>query len=432
MIVKGAPEDVLRLSQQFEKGGQIAPLDASTRAAFVATLGNLGAQGYRALGVASRLVAIDHATAAVGDESDLVFCGFVVFLDPPKASAGDTIRAMATAGVEIKVLTGDNEEVSRHVFTEIGVPITGVMTGAMLEGLSDEALIGQLPRVNLFCRVNPQQKHRVLLTLKRMGHVVGFMGDGINDAPALHAADVGISVDGAADVARAAADLILLDHDLSVVHDAVEAGRSTVLNVSKYVLMGASSNFGNMFSMAGAALILPFLPMLPIQILLNNLIYNVSEIAIPFDNVDPEAIIGPVTWDVKLIERFMLVFGPVSSVFDFLTFYAMLHFFGAGEALFQTGWFIESMITQVLVVFCIRTRRVFFRSRPNRFLVGMTLGAVVLAVALPLLPVGSWFGFVPPPPLFFAYLIGATVAYLALVEVAKMLFFRAIDRRRAR
>ena len=432
LIVKGAPEDVLRLSQQFEKGGQIAPLDASTRAAFVATLGNLGAQGYRALGVASRLVAIDHATAAVGDESDLVFCGFVVFLDPPKASAGDTIRAMATAGVEIKVLTGDNEEVSRHVFTEIGVPITGVMTGAMLEGLSDEALIGQLPRVNLFCRVNPQQKHRVLLTLKRMGHVVGFMGDGINDAPALHAADVGISVDGAADVARAAADLILLDHDLSVVHDAVEAGRSTVLNVSKYVLMGASSNFGNMFSMAGAALILPFLPMLPIQILLNNLIYNVSEIAIPFDNVDPEAIIGPVTWDVKLIERFMLVFGPVSSVFDFLTFYAMLHFFGAGEALFQTGWFIESMITQVLVVFCIRTRRVFFRSRPNRFLVGMTLGAVVLAVALPLLPVGSWFGFVPPPPLFFAYLIGATVAYLALVEVAKMLFVRAIDRHRAR
>ena len=432
LIVKGAPEDVLRLSQQFEKGGQIAPLDASTRAAFVATLGELGAQGYRALGVASRLVAIDHATAAVGDESDLVFCGFVVFLDPPKASAGDTIRAMATAGVEIKVLTGDNEEVSRHVFTEIGVPITGVMTGAMLEGLSDEALIGQLPRVNLFCRVNPQQKHRVLLTLKRMGHVVGFMGDGINDAPALHAADVGISVDGAADVARAAADLILLDHDLSVVHDAVEAGRSTVLNVSKYVLMGASSNFGNMFSMAGAALILPFLPMLPIQILLNNLIYNVSEIAIPFDNVDPEAIIGPVTWDVKLIERFMLVFGPVSSVFDFLTFYAMLHFFGAGEALFQTGWFIESMITQVLVVFCIRTRRVFFRSRPNRFLVGMTLGAVVLAVALPLLPVGSWFGFVPPPPLFFAYLIGATVAYLALVEVAKMLFFRAIDRHRAR
>ena len=268
----------------------------------------------------------------------------------------------------------------------------------------------------------------MLLALKRLGHVVGFMGDGINDAPALHAADVGISVDGAADVARAAADLILLDHDLSVVRDAVVAGRGTVLNVSKYVLMGASSNFGNMFSMAGAALILPFLPMLPIQILLNNLIYNVSEVAIPFDNVDSEAIVSPVRWDVKLIERFMLVFGPVSSVFDFLTFYAMLHLFGAGEALFQTGWFIESMTTQVLVVFCIRTRRLVFRSRPGRFLIGMTLGAVGLAVLLPMLPIGRWFGFVPPPPLFYAYLVAATLAYLALVEVVKVLFYRTISR----
>jgi Mg2+-importing ATPase len=297
-----------------------------------------------------------------------------------------------------------------------------------LEQISDEALIGQLPQVNLFCRINPQQKHRVLLALKRLGHVVGFMGDGINDAPALHAADVGISVDGAADVARAAADLILLDHDLSVVRDAVIAGRSTVLNVSKYVLMGASSNFGNMFSMAGAALILPFLPMLPIQILLNNLIYNVSEVAIPFDNVDPAAVVGPVNWNVKLIERFMLVFGPVSSIFDFVTFYAMLHLFGAGEALFQTGWFIESMTTQALVVFCIRTRRFAFRSMPGRFLIGTTVGAVVLAIALPLLPIGSWFGFVAPPPLFFVYLIAATLAYLALVEVVKIPFYRMIAR----
>ena len=245
-----------------------------------------------------------------------------------------------------------------------------------------------MPRVNLFCRVNPQQKHRILLALKRLGNVVGFMGDGINDAPALHAADVGISVDGAADVARAAADLILLEHDLSVVRDAVVAGRATVQNVSKYVLMGASSNFGNMFSMAGATLILPFLPMLPIQILLNNLIYNVSEIAIPFDSVDPEAVVGPVKWDIKLIERFMLVFGPVSSIFDFITFYAMLVFFGAGEALFQTGWFIELMTTQTLVVFCIRTRRLFFRSKPCRFLVAMNLGAVALAIVLPLVPWG--------------------------------------------
>ena len=399
LIVKGAPEDLLRLSVRYEGAdGAEQPLDAETRHTFEATLDGLGAQGFRALGIASRVVDASHATAAITDESDLVFSGFAVFLDPPKASAGATIQAMAAAGISVKVLTGDNELVTRHVFAEIGVPVTGVLTGDALTHLSEEALIGQLPRVNLFCRVNPQQKHRILLALKRLGHVVGFMGDGINDAPALHAADVGISVDGAADVARAAADLILLEHDLSVVRDAVVDGRGTVQNVSKYVLMGSSSNFGNMFSMAGAALFLPFLPMLPIQILLNNLLYDVSEIAIPFDRVDPEATARPVKWDVKLIERFMLVFGPVSSVFDFLTFYALLHLFGAGEALFQTGWFIESITTQVLVVFAIRTRRAFYRSKPHKFLVAMALGAVTVAIALPLLPVGAWFGFVAPPP----------------------------------
>jgi Mg2+-importing ATPase len=427
LIVKGAPEDVLRLSGQYEAAdGQIGVLDAATRTEFAATLDGLGAEGFRALGVASRRVEPDRATAAVGDEADLVFEGFAVFIDPPKSSAGATIRAMASAGVAVKVLTGDNEQVSRHVFHEIGVDVTGVLDGTALEHMSEEALIGALPRVNLFCRVNPQQKHRVLLALRRLDHVVGFMGDGINDAPALHAADVGISVDGAADVARAAADLILLDHDLSVVHEAVVAGRGTVLNVSKYVLMGASSNFGNMFSMAGAALILPFLPMLPIQILLNNLIYNVSEIAIPFDRVDPEAVVRPVAWDMKLIERFMLVFGPVSSVFDFITFYALLHLFGAGAALFQTGWFIESMTTQILVVFCIRTRRFVLRSMPGRFLIGITTGAVLVCILLPLLPIGRWFGFVPPPALLFAYIAGLTLAYLGLVELVKVPFYRIV------
>jgi Mg2+-importing ATPase len=430
LIVKGAPEDLLRLSGYHEDAAGVEqPLDAETRHVFEATLTALGAQGFRALGVASRRVEGSHDTAAIADESDLVFSGFAVFLDPPKASAGATIQAMAAAGIAVKVLTGDNELVSRHVFAEIGVPVMGVLTGDALTRLSDEALIGQLPRVNLFCRVNPQQKHRVLLALKRLGYVVGFMGDGINDAPALHAADVGISVDGAADVARAAADLILLEHDLSVVRDAVAHGRRTVQNVSKYVLMGSSSNFGNMFSMAGAALFLPFLPMLPIQILLNNLLYDVSEIAIPFDHVDEEAIAAPVKWDVKLIERFMLVFGPVSSVFDFLTFYALLYLFGAGEALFQTGWFIESMTTQVLVVFAIRTRRWVFQSMPRMFLVVMALGAVATAIVLPLLPIGQWFGFVAPPSLFFVYLIGATLAYLTLVEITKGFFYRAWGRR---
>jgi Mg2+-importing ATPase len=427
LIVKGAPEDLLRLSARYEGAdGEEQPLDTETRHTFEATLDALGAQGFRALCIASRMVDGSHETAAITDECDLVFSGFAVFLDPPKASAGATIQAMAAAGISVKVLTGDNELVTRHVFAEIGVPVTGVLTGDALTRLSDEALIGQLSQVNVFCRVNPQQKHRILLALKRLGNVVGFMGDGINDAPALHAADVGISVDGAADVARAAADLILLAHDLSVVCDAVLEGRNAVQNVSKYVLMGSSSNFGNMFSMSGAALFLPFLPMLPIQILLNNLLYDVSEIAIPFDRVDQEATARPVKWDVKLIERFMLVFGPVSSVFDFLTFYALLHLFGAGESLFQTGWFIESITTQVLVVFAIRTRRRFFRSRPHGFLVAMALGVVAVAVVLPLLSVGGVFGFVAPPPTFFVYLISATAAYLVLVEITKNFFYRSI------
>ncbi len=426
LIVKGAPEDILRLSDSYEMAtGDERPLDDETRKAFTQTFEGLGAQGYRALGIASRRADPAHDSAAVADESDLVFAGYAVFLDPPKASAGTTIHALAEAGVAVKVLTGDNELVARHVFGEIGVPVTGVLTGEDLAHLSQEALLGQLPRVNLFCRVNPQQKLHVLLALKRMGHVVGFMGDGINDAPALHAADVGISVDGAADVAREAADLILLEHDLSVVREAVMHGRSTVQNVSKYILMGSSSNFGNMFSMAGAALFLPFLPMLPTQVLLNNLLYDMSQIAIPFDSVDPEDTAQPTRWDMKLIERFMLVFGPVSSVFDFLTFYALIGLFGAGETLFHTGWFIESLATQVLVVFAIRTRRPLFRSKPHVFLGGLAIGIVILAIGLPFTPLGPWLGFVAPPPLFFVYLAAATVAYLTLVEATKYVFFCA-------
>ena len=425
LIVKGAPEDLLRLSKRYEEatGGE-KQLDDEARRTFEATLDGLGGKGFRVLGIATRQVEIDHDVAATSDESELVFSGFAVFLDPPKASAGATIKAMAASGIAVKVVTGDNELVTRHVFSTIGVPVTGVLNGDALSKLSDEALIGQLSQVNLFCRVNPQQKHRILLALKRVGNVVGYLGDGINDAPALHAADVGISVDGAADVARAAADLILLDHDLAVVHDAVIRGRGAVQNVSKYVLMGSSSNFGNMFSMAGAALFLPFLPMLPIQILLNNLLYDVSEIAIPFDRVDPESTAKPVKWDVRLIERFMLVFGPISSVFDFLTFYALLQLFGAGQALFQTGWFIESITTQVLVVFAIRTRRRFFQSKPHAFLVTLALAAVAVSIALPLSPLGGWFGFVAPPKLFFVYLVGATGAYLMLVEFVKGIFYK--------
>ena len=373
------------------------------------------------------MVDASHQTAAISDESDLVFSGFAVFLDPPKASAGATIQAMAAAGIAVKVLTGDNELVTRHVFAEIGVPVTGVLTGDALTHLSDEALIGQLPRVNLFCRVNPQQKLRILLALKRLGHVVGFMGDGINDAPALHAADVGISVDGAADVARAAADLILLEHDLSVVRDAVVCGRSTVQNVSKYVLMGSSSNFGNMFSMAGAALFLPFLPMLPIQILLNNLLYDVSEIAIPFDRVDRrgDRRAGEMGHQVdrtvhagiragQLGVRFSDILCPAVSVRrrrgavpDRLV-HRVDHDPGAG-GLRHPDAAVGSFGAGRIV-----------------FLVAMALGVIAVAIALPLLPIGGWFGFVAPPPLFFVFLIGATLAYLAIVEVTKRVFYRVM------
>ena len=424
LIVKGAPEELLRLSTHVEGVDGVVAMTPEQRQAFAKTLDGLGQEGYRALGVATRLVAADQSQASAAQEMDLAFAGFAVFLDPPKASAGATIAALAKGGVTVKVVTGDNEMVARHVFAEIGVPLLGVLTGDKLTQMSDEALLGALPQVNLFCRINPQQKHRIVLALKRAGQVVGFMGDGINDAPALHAADVGISVDGAADVAREAADLILLEHDLSVVRDAVIEGRKTVQNVTKYVLMGSSSNFGNMFSMAGAALFLPFLPMLPIQILLNNLLYDLSEIAIPFDSVDEEAVAKPVAWNIPMIERFMLVFGPLSSVFDFLTFYALLFLFGANEALFQTGWFIESITTQVLVVFAIRTRRRLFQSRPHLLLVGLATGVVATAALLPFTPIGIWFGFVAPPLIFYVYLSCATIAYLALVEGVKGWFYR--------
>jgi Mg2+-importing ATPase len=278
--------------------------------------------------------------------------------------------------------------------------------------------------VNLFCRVTPQQKERVLLACKRSGRVVGFLGDGINDASAIHSADVGISVDSAADVAKQAAGIILLEHDLSVVRDAVTEGRRTVQNVTKYILMGSSSNFGNMFSMAGAALFLPFLPMLPIQVLLNNLLYDTSEAGVPFDHVEAEALNRPTRWDLRLIQRFMLVLGPVSSLLDFLTFYALLHLFDASETLFQTGWFVESLATQVLVIFVIRTRHRPWGARPAPILTGLSLAAVGVGALLPLTPLGTFFGFVAPPPSFYLFLLAAVATYLALVEVVKRLFFR--------
>lgn len=425
LVVKGAPEDVIQLSVDYETAdGNRLPLDAEERGRLLQRFEQLGEEGYRVLGVASRSLGREHDSAAVSDETRLTFAGFATFIDPPKADAADAIRALADIGVDVKILTGDNERVARHICAAIGVTVDGVLTGQELLTMSGDSLRARLPSVNLFCRITPQQKERVLLALKRSGNVTGFLGDGINDASALHAADVGISVDSAADVAKEAADLVLLEHDLGVVHDGIIEGRRTVENVTKYILMGSSSNFGNMFSMAGAALFLPFLPMLPTQVLLNNLLYDISEVGVPFDNVDAEAVRRPVRWDIKFIERFMLLLGPVSSLFDFLTFFVLLRLFGASERMFQTGWFVESLATQCLVIFVIRTRKAPWQSLPNPVLTILTLAAVLIGLVFPLTPLGALFGFVEPPPAFYLFLVSAIVAYLLLVEGVKRLLYR--------
>jgi Mg2+-importing ATPase len=426
LVVKGAPEDVLRLSSHFEEPGEAEPrpLDEAAQAAAKTQYESLSAGGFRALGIAWRAVEPGHGHAVVGDERELVFAGFAGFLDPPKQSAGAAIAELGRSGVAVKILTGDNELVTRHLCEQLAIPVEGVLTGAEVAALSEEALGARVEAVNLFCRVTPAQKNRIIIALKRRGHVVGFMGDGINDAPSLRTADVGISVDTAVDVAKDAADIILLEPDLSVLGRGVREGRRTFGNVMKYVMMGTSSNFGNMFSMAGASLILPFLPMLPVQILLNNMLYDLSEIPIPMDEVDPEAMAEPRHWDIRFIRNFMLVLGPVSSVFDFLTFGLLLLVFHAGQALFQTGWFIESLATQILVIFVIRTRRNPLKSRPSPYLAAASLSVLAVAILLPFTALGRWFGFVPPPLGLLGALAAMLVCYLALAEAVKRWFYR--------
>src|SRR6266566_4463552 len=426
LVTKGAPEDVIKLATRYEEPGkpELLPLDDAARIRAAKVFEGLSADGFRALGVAWRELEPDRTRATVADERDLVFAGFVVFFDPPKTSAGAAIAALGAKGIGVKILSGDNERVTQHVCAELGIPITGVLTGTDIEALSDEALAARLEETNLFCRVAPAQKNRVILGLRHRGHVVGFLGDGINDAPSLHTADVGISVDGAVDVAKDAADIILLRQDLSVLERGVTEGRRAFGNIMKYIMMAMSSNFGNMFSMAGASLILPFLPMLPVQVLLNNLLYAVSELPIPLDEVDREATEKPEHWDMRFIRNFMLVLGPVSSIFDYLTFGLLLLVFHAGEALFQTGWFIESLATQVLVIFVLRTRGNPLKSRPHPLLALTSVAVVGLALLLPFTPLGAWFGFVPPSAAFLFAIAGLIVSYLLLAQGAKWAFYR--------
>jgi P-type Mg2+ transporter len=427
LVVKGAPEDVLRLCTQYQdSSGASVALDAVARSRIDALFDSLGQEGFRALGIAWRDVPLDHPHAVLSDESELVFAGFAAFLDPPKASAGEALKAMAASGVAVKIVTGDNERVTRHVCTQLGVPIDGVLTGTEVAAMNDDALRARAGSVNLFCRVNPSQKNRIILALKARGHVVGYLGDGINDAPSLHTADVGISVEGAVDVAKQAAAMILLEKDLMVLHKGILEGRRTFGNVMKYIMMATSSNFGNMFSMAAATLFLPFLPMLPLQILLNNLMYDVSEVTLPLDNVDEEDLAQPKRWDMSFIRNFMLTIGPISSLFDFLTFYLLIRLFHAHETLFRTGWFVESIATQVLVIFVIRTRRNPLRSHPHPWLIGTSLAVVLAAMLLPFTPLAPYLGFTPLPPSFFGLLAVLLVLYLLMVEGAKQWFYRRL------
>ena len=432
LAVKGSPEDILRLCTGYEADGRQHPLDAAARARIQALFESLSRDGFRVLGIAWRGEPPQHDHAVLGDEAELVFSGFAAFLDPPKASAAPALAALAQDGIALKIVSGDNEFVTRYICAQLGVAVGGVLTGGEIAQLDDPALQARVQGANLFCRITPAQKTRVLAALRARGHVVGFLGDGINDAPALHTADVGISVDSAVDVAKEAADLIMLEHDLQVLHAGVREGRRTFGNVTKYIMMGTSSNFGNMFSMAGATLLLPFLPMLPIQILLNNFLYDLSEIAIPLDSVDEAALARPRTWDMHFIRNFMLTLGPVSSVFDFLTFYVMLGVFHAGEALFHTGWFVESVVTQVLVIFVIRTRGSPFANRPHPALAALSLLVVAVAIALPLTPLGAHLGFVAPPAAFYAVLAGIAAAYLFAVYAMKRVFYRRWDARASR
>jgi len=414
LVTKGALRDVLDACDRTRDG----PLDAAARAQIEERFAGWSGDGIRVLGVASKAFAAQDRFDR-RDEAGLVFEGFLLFQDPPKAGIAETLAALRVLGVAIKVLTGDNRLVTLHLARTIGMADPRVLDGREIARLQDEALRHQAVTTDLFVEVDPSQKERVIRALKTAGHVTGFLGDGINDASALHAADVGISVDGAVDVAKEAADFVLLEHDLDVLRRGIERGRACFANTLKYVSITTSANFGNMLSMAAGSLFLPFLPLLAKQILLNNLLSSVPAIGIPSDRVDPERIARPRRWSVRAIRDFMLVFGPISSAFDLLTF-GVLWWLAAGAApLFRTGWFVESMLTQLSIVMVVRTQHPLRQSRPGRLLLGGTLAIGALTLLVPYLPGRAWFDFVPLPAPVLAAVVAITIGYVWVSERAK-------------
>lgn len=427
MISKGALQQILAICDRVQTNDGTQSLTEQHAQLIQQQFTAWSMQGYRVLGVAQKSVA-SASEYGRDEEQGMIFTGFLLFFDPPEAGVNDTLLAFKKLGVQLKIITGDNQYVARHVAEIIGIDAQRIITGAELEDMKDEALWHLAPSVALFAEVDPNQKERIITALQKMGHVVGYLGDGINDAPALHAADVGISVDNAADVAKEAADLVLLEHNLAVLRQGIEEGRHTFANTLKYIFITTSANFGNMISMAVASLFLPFLPLLAKQILLNNFLSDIPAIGIAGDNVDRDWERTPHRWNIKLIRNFMIVFGLISVVFDLLTFGVLLYFAGEVEEIFRTGWFVESLLTELLILLVIRSYKPFYRSLPGKFLMTSIIGIAVVALALPYLSIGAMFDFVPLPwPVLGAILV-ITGLYILASEFAKHYFFRRVSK----
>ena len=427
LICKGAVEEVLAHSKNVQLKDKIEPLSKFHLESKTSIVNKLSEEGFRLVALGYKELPDDKTTYGVEDEKDLTLLGFLAFLDPPKKSAAAAIKELNAYGVQVKILTGDNEQVTLKICNDVGLPVDHVLIGSVLEKMTDAELNKVVEVTTVFDKLEPHHKERVIRSLQRCGHAVGFMGDGINDAPALKAADVGISVDTAVDIAKESSDLILLEQDLHVLKAGVKEGRRIFGNITKYIKMTASSNFGNMFSVLGGSLFLPFIPMLPIQVITNNLLYDMSQIGIPTDGVDDEYCKKPRTWRIEHIQKFILWIGPVSSIFDYLTYFTMLYIFNCWDnpALFHTGWFVESLVSQTLIIHIIRTQKVpFFQSRASKPLAISTAIIVLVGCLLPYSPLAKGLGFVPLPPLFWGILAVMAVAYFILAEGVKRLFIR--------
>lgn len=427
LITKGAVEEVFAKCDDYWLEASGGKLDASHLACAKRETERLNAEGFRVVAAAYKVIASPKAAYTTKDETGLTLLGTIAFLDPPKDGVADAIAALNRAGVAVKILTGDNDLITRNICQQVRLPVERIVLGSEVENMDDPALEDAAEHATVFAKVSPEQKARVIDALQRRGHVVGYLGDGINDGPALKAADVGVSVDTAVDIAKESADIILLEKSLAVLEDGVIEGRKIFGNITKYIKMGASSNFGNMFSVLGGSIFLPFLPMAPIQVLTNNLLYDFSQTTIPTDNVDPEYLAKPHKWDIGNLTKFVLVIGPISSIFDYATFAMMIYVFGAWEnpALFQAGWFVESLLTQTLIIHIIRTARIpFFQSRASLLLILTTITICAIGGVIPYTALGTTLGFVPLPPLYWALVMVLIASYAVLTHLVKSWFVR--------